>query len=119
MNYFGRQLVAREVELERIRRSTPRLGTDRGNNYASAAAKSATKNLPNHLQRLKAKQIEHKNANAKKDVSNTPKADIQSQVKYFVYTYVCVITRRIPVILFSDLFCMHNRKVRVFHLSMY
>lgn len=68
LNYFGRQLVAREVELERIRRSTPRLGTDRGNNYASAAAKSATKNLPNHLQRLKAKQIEHKNANAKKDV---------------------------------------------------
>nr|XP_036214632.1 chromosome transmission fidelity protein 18 homolog [Bactrocera oleae]XP_036214633.1 chromosome transmission fidelity protein 18 homolog [Bactrocera oleae] len=72
LNYFSRQLVAREVELERIRRSTPRLGAEtsgKSTNYnPTAAAKNATKNLPNHLQRLKAKQIENKNANAKKDV---------------------------------------------------
>lgn len=74
--------MAREVELERIRRSTPRLGAETSGKSANynptAAAKNATKNLPNHLQRLKAKQIENKNANAKKDVSNAPKANIQS-----------------------------------------
>ncbi|XP_053958969.1 chromosome transmission fidelity protein 18 homolog [Anastrepha ludens] len=75
LNYFSRQLVAREVELERIRRSTPRLGTEtsskpRSANAAApaAAGKDVVKKLPNHLQRLKAKQIDTKNANAKKDV---------------------------------------------------
>ncbi|XP_004531346.1 chromosome transmission fidelity protein 18 homolog [Ceratitis capitata] len=74
LNYFSRQLVAREVELERIRRSTPRLGVETSTgkataNNAAAAKKDATKNLPNHLQRLKAKQIDNnRNANAKKDV---------------------------------------------------
>ncbi|XP_017463217.1 PREDICTED: chromosome transmission fidelity protein 18 homolog, partial [Rhagoletis zephyria] len=75
LNYFSRQLVAREVELERIRRSTPRLGAETSNskstttNAASAAGanKDAEKRLPNHLQRLKAKQVDNKNANAKRD----------------------------------------------------
>ncbi|XP_067626216.1 chromosome transmission fidelity protein 18 homolog [Eurosta solidaginis] len=77
LTYFSRQLVAREVELERIRRSTPRLGAEtrsRSRSSSNAAAlasdgnKETAKNLPNHLQRLRAKQIDNRNANQKKDV---------------------------------------------------
>ncbi|KAI8121802.1 Chromosome transmission fidelity protein 18 like protein [Lucilia cuprina] len=60
LSYFGRQLVSREVELERIHRSTPKAI---GPVKSAATAKPNTKttsptNLPNHLQRLKPKRIE-------------------------------------------------------------
>ena len=62
LSYFGRQLVAREVELERIHRSTPKTS---GPNKTTTSKPQPLKNkntsptnLPNHLQRLKPKRIE-------------------------------------------------------------
>ncbi|XP_062120896.1 chromosome transmission fidelity protein 18 homolog [Drosophila sulfurigaster albostrigata] len=63
--YFSRQLIAREVDLERIRRAAPK-GSDGdaakkpSTSSAAAAAtkkKAASPRLPNHLQTLKPKQI--------------------------------------------------------------
>ncbi|XP_017047709.1 chromosome transmission fidelity protein 18 homolog [Drosophila ficusphila] len=54
--YFSRQLIAREVDLERIRRAAPK-----GGEPSTAAAKKKTpgaaSQLPNHLQTLKPKPI--------------------------------------------------------------
>ncbi|XP_005182707.1 chromosome transmission fidelity protein 18 homolog [Musca domestica] len=76
LSYFGRQLVAREVELERIHRSTPKAieqndkshtRTDKKPQERKPSAKPNTNatsptNLPNHLQRLKPKRIESSKA---------------------------------------------------------
>ncbi|XP_065357892.1 chromosome transmission fidelity protein 18 homolog [Calliphora vicina] len=60
LSYFGRQLVAREVELERIHRSTPKaIGPNRFAPPSKPAPKNISpKSLPNHLQRLNPKRIE-------------------------------------------------------------
>ncbi|KAH8377747.1 hypothetical protein KR093_006965 [Drosophila rubida] len=62
--YFSRQLIAREVELERIRRAAPKgsevdAAKKPGTPSAAAATKkkAASPRLPNHLQTLKPKQI--------------------------------------------------------------
>ncbi|ALC38865.1 cutlet [Drosophila busckii] len=66
--YFSRQLIAREVELERIRRAAPKAAAEAANETAKAKSKSklqapaAPPRLPNHLQTLKPKQITDSNA---------------------------------------------------------
>lgn len=76
LNYFGKQLVAREVELERMRRAQPKAANSRGPpasiteiKEASSGSKKtkkieprkeSTAQLPNHLQTLKPKQITEK-----------------------------------------------------------
>ncbi|EDW28958.1 GL19453 [Drosophila persimilis] len=65
VSYFGRQLLAREVALARIRRAAPKEGEPSAVAAASAkkqAAKTAaTSHLPNHLQTLKPKPISASN----------------------------------------------------------
>ncbi|KAH8283478.1 hypothetical protein KR018_003435 [Drosophila ironensis] len=56
--YFSRQLIAREVDLERIRRAAPKGGEP---SKKAPAAKKKTQ-LPNHLQTLKPKAISTSNA---------------------------------------------------------
>uniref|UniRef100_A0A1I8PLA4 Chromosome transmission fidelity protein 18 homolog n=1 Tax=Stomoxys calcitrans TaxID=35570 RepID=A0A1I8PLA4_STOCA len=67
LTYFGRQLITREVELERIHRSTPKAmeQTERKSQAkakprptAKATNDTSPTNLPNHLQRLKPKRID-------------------------------------------------------------
>ncbi|XP_030556914.1 chromosome transmission fidelity protein 18 homolog [Drosophila novamexicana] len=66
--YFSRQLIAREVDLERIRRAAPKGDQADATRSAAAAPVAATKQkpvaarLPNHLQTLKPKQITDFNA---------------------------------------------------------
>ncbi|EDV57669.1 chromosome transmission fidelity protein 18 homolog [Drosophila erecta] len=71
--YFSRQLIAREVDLERIRRAAPKGGAP-----SAAAAKTkpsgAAAQLPNHLQILKPKPI---------SVSNMHSAPKQQLTKDF------------------------------------
>ncbi|KAM8716293.1 hypothetical protein ACLKA7_003217 [Drosophila subpalustris] len=61
--YFSRQLIAREVDLERIRRAAPKGSDVNAAKKTTATAGDATKKkaasprLPNHLQTLKPKQI--------------------------------------------------------------
>ncbi|KAH8271906.1 hypothetical protein KR044_010423 [Drosophila immigrans] len=64
--YFSRQLIAREVDLERIRRAAPKgsevdaakkPATSSAAAAAAAKKKAASPRLPNHLQTLKPKQI--------------------------------------------------------------
>ncbi|KAL7742068.1 hypothetical protein ACLKA6_018315 [Drosophila palustris] len=61
--YFSRQLIAREVDLERIRRAAPKgSDVDAAKKTAATAGdatkkKAASPRLPNHLQTLKPKQI--------------------------------------------------------------
>lgn len=84
--YFSRQLIAREVDLERIRRAAPK-GSDtdattqqqQQQKYAAPAAKKrqakdASPRLPNHLQTLKPKQITEYNG------SNAPKQQVRISV---------------------------------------
>lgn len=75
LNYFGKQLVAREVELERMRRAQPK-AANKGpsatlteikdgpsgpkKNKKIEPRKESTAQLPNHLQTLKPKQISEK-----------------------------------------------------------
>lgn len=75
LNYFGKQLVAREVELERMRRAQPK-AANKGpsatlteikegpsgpkKNKKAEPRKESTAQLPNHLQTLKPKQISEK-----------------------------------------------------------
>ncbi|XP_017153477.1 chromosome transmission fidelity protein 18 homolog [Drosophila miranda] len=66
VSYFGRQLLAREVALARIRRAAPKEGEPSAVAAASAAKKqaaktAATSHLPNHLQTLKPKPISASN----------------------------------------------------------
>ncbi|KAM7354089.1 chromosome transmission fidelity protein 18 homolog [Cochliomyia hominivorax] len=61
LSYFGRQLVSREVELERIHRSTPKaIGPTKtpAPTKSSDTKNTSPTNLPNHLQRLKPKRID-------------------------------------------------------------
>lgn len=65
LSYFGRQLVSREVEIERIHRSTPKAigpakpaSAPTAKPTTSKAANTSPTNLPNHLQRLKPKRLE-------------------------------------------------------------
>lgn len=86
--YFSRQLIAREVDLERIRRAAPK-GSDtdatteqqkqQQQKYAAPAAKKrqakdASPRLPNHLQTLKPKQITEYNG------SDAPKQQVRISV---------------------------------------
>ncbi|XP_034666321.1 chromosome transmission fidelity protein 18 homolog [Drosophila subobscura] len=54
VSYFGRQLLAREVSLARIRRAAPKQGEP---SKKPASKTAATARLPNHLQKLKPKPI--------------------------------------------------------------
>lgn len=89
--YFSRQLIAREVDLERIRRAAPK-GSDtdatteqqkqQQQKYAAPAAKKqqakdASPRLPNHLQTLKPKQITEYNG------SDAPKQQVRISVAPF------------------------------------
>ncbi|TDG42801.1 hypothetical protein AWZ03_010776 [Drosophila navojoa] len=79
--YFSRQLIAREVDLERIRRAAPKGGSaDNATKSAAAGAAGATgapgskqkaiaARLPNHLQTLKPKQISDFNAPPKQQLT--------------------------------------------------
>ncbi|XP_055641779.1 chromosome transmission fidelity protein 18 homolog [Toxorhynchites rutilus septentrionalis] len=74
LSYFGKQIVAREVELERMRRAQPKASTTTSMNgnaktagnkrdaSGSSRQKEAAKTpgLPNHLQTLKPKQVAQK-----------------------------------------------------------
>ncbi|XP_065090752.1 chromosome transmission fidelity protein 18 homolog [Ochlerotatus camptorhynchus] len=77
MSYFGKQLVAREVELEQVRRAQPKAASKgpsakiteikEGSSRSSKSSKKVeprkqkpTAELPNHLQTLKPKQINEK-----------------------------------------------------------
>ncbi|KAH8412062.1 hypothetical protein KR222_007977 [Zaprionus bogoriensis] len=73
--YFSRQLIAREVDLERIRRAAPKGSGSGSETTADAVQRKSTKKtpaeapsrLPNHLQTLKPKQItEHNGRSAPK-----------------------------------------------------
>lgn len=60
LTYFARQLISREVEVERLRRATPKI-TQRVENEKSNAGRktknqqAAPKKLPNHMQTLNPK----------------------------------------------------------------
>lgn len=89
LSYFGRQLVNREVELERIHRSTPKFTSTTLNPpkpKAQLAAKiTSPQSLPNHLQRLKPKRIE---------MSEKTKAEAVSLFILFIYLIVlCTSTK--------------------------
>lgn len=74
--YFSRQLIAREVDLERIRRAAPKGGAPSA--PAPAAAKKTTTGaaqLPNHLQTLKPKPITSAASNVR---SAAPKQQVGS-----------------------------------------
>ncbi|EDV31227.2 uncharacterized protein Dana_GF14649 [Drosophila ananassae] len=60
--YFSRQLIAREVDLERIRRAAPKGGEP--SKKAPASKKKSAPQLPNHLQTLKPKPISAANAHS-------------------------------------------------------
>ncbi|XP_055375767.1 chromosome transmission fidelity protein 18 homolog [Condylostylus longicornis] len=80
LSYFGRQLIAREVELEKMRRSAPKIINNNNdkNNSKKIAFKSNSKNmqeksppqenLPNYLQCLKPK-IRQSKKNQKETIS--------------------------------------------------
>lgn len=90
LNYFGKQLVAREVELERMRRAQPK-AANKGpsatlteikegpsgpkKNKKIEPRKESTAQLPNHLQTLKPKQISEK-----------VKQVVSINCYYFIYT---------------------------------
>ncbi|KAH8240882.1 hypothetical protein KR026_006667 [Drosophila bipectinata] len=59
--YFSRQLIAREVDLERIRRAAPKGGEP---SKKAPASKKKSAQLPNHLQTLKPKPISAANAHS-------------------------------------------------------
>uniref|UniRef100_A0A1A9WUS5 Uncharacterized protein n=1 Tax=Glossina brevipalpis TaxID=37001 RepID=A0A1A9WUS5_9MUSC len=64
--YFGRQLIAREIELEAIKRAVPKVSRELDQTKTSSSslsAKSTTNlmastNLPNHMQRLEPKKLD-------------------------------------------------------------
>ncbi|KAH8412408.1 hypothetical protein KR009_001817 [Drosophila setifemur] len=59
--YFSRQLIAREVDLERIRRAAPKGGEPSKAAAAKKKPNGAPAQLPNHLQTLKPKPISASN----------------------------------------------------------
>lgn len=81
LSYFGRQLVSREVELERIHRSTPKaIGPNRFAPPTKSAPKNTSpKNLPNHLQRLNPKRIE--------TIAGGKTIEAVSLFSYFIYYF--------------------------------
>ncbi|XP_068151463.1 chromosome transmission fidelity protein 18 homolog [Drosophila tropicalis] len=63
--YFSRQLIAREVDLERIRRAAPKgNGKAVENTTKKKPTQTTSPRLPNHLQTLKPKQISSNKPNA-------------------------------------------------------
>lgn len=74
LSYFGKQIVAREVELERMRRAQPKaaitMNTNRSTKTTATKRNPVESNkqkksevaptLPNHLQTLKPKQLNQK-----------------------------------------------------------
>lgn len=97
LTYFGRQLVARQVELERIQRSTPKAVAQTQTHPTQAKARPAPKpsakdtspqNLPNHLQRLKPKRIDN-TANAASEV-------VSSSMYFIHYVQSCPLLPRLP-----------------------
>jgi len=62
--YFSRQLIAREVDLERIRRAAPKGGAPLVPSAAKKKASAAAAQLPNHLQTLKPKPISAPNVHS-------------------------------------------------------
>lgn len=58
LTYSNMQIIAREVELEVMRRATPRSTTSKEDDKNKKKATAAqTKALPNHLQRLQTKPV--------------------------------------------------------------
>lgn len=53
MSYWSKQAIAREVELEKMRRAKPKVAESE----ASISKTQSSKELPNHLQRLMPKAI--------------------------------------------------------------
>lgn len=75
LNYWGKQLIAREVEMEQMRRVSPKFTSNNNNKsntsamFSKAGGKSnlaggskKPQNLPNHLQMLVPKAIQNKPA---------------------------------------------------------
>ncbi|XP_016956993.1 chromosome transmission fidelity protein 18 homolog [Drosophila biarmipes] len=62
--YFSRQLIAREVDLERIRRAAPKGGAPSAPSAGKKKATAAAAQLPNHLQTLKPKPISAPNVHS-------------------------------------------------------
>lgn len=82
LNYWGKQLIAREVEMEQMRRVSPKITSNNNKSNTSAIFSKAgdkksnlagsskkPQNLPNHLQMLVPKAIQNKPA--KETVSRT------------------------------------------------
>lgn len=59
MSYWSKQVIAREVELEKMRRAKPKVSNENGKEVVKEkpVAPMDTKALPNHLQRLIPKAI--------------------------------------------------------------
>lgn len=60
MSYWSKQIIAREVELEKMRRAKPKVSDDihqETNKQKEATAALEKKDLPNHLQRLVPKAV--------------------------------------------------------------
>uniref|UniRef100_A0A1A9V0X3 AAA+ ATPase domain-containing protein n=1 Tax=Glossina austeni TaxID=7395 RepID=A0A1A9V0X3_GLOAU len=98
LTYFGRQLIASEVELEIIKRALPKASreldpaktalTSSSSSLSSPSSKASAKsvastNLPNHMQRLKPKQLD-KVASAKANQEMVTKSDpiVKSPIWY-------------------------------------
>lgn len=57
MSYWSKQVIAREVELEKMRRSKPKVSEILNESRKPKQTPGPSKVLPNHLQRLIPKEI--------------------------------------------------------------
>lgn len=57
MNYFSRQIIAREVEVEKMRRAGPKFKTNE--TRIARSTNCGKENVPNHLRTLNPKSIQH------------------------------------------------------------
>lgn len=57
MNYFSRQIISREVEVEKMRRAGPKFKTNE--TRIARPANCGKENVPNHLRTLNPRSIQH------------------------------------------------------------
>lgn len=62
MSYWSKQIISREVELEKMRRAKPKVSESPAREKPQIEAAGTSKALPNHLQRLIPKAIKPKAA---------------------------------------------------------
>lgn len=77
MNYFSRQIISREVEVEKMRRAGPKIG-----NFSTRTVKSLNsgkENVPNHLRTLNPRLVIQRES-VSKQVSFTQKIFLKIQI---------------------------------------